>query len=73
MDTVKGVFFILFRNIRRVQMKVIAWIGLILSILNVLLKIIGISKGKDGAERLGNFVGTLVHSALTYFFYIYLF
>ncbi|NCI22145.1 hypothetical protein EJM73_19585 [Clostridium botulinum] len=54
-------------------MRIIAWIGLILSVLNVLLKIIGISKGKDGIERIGNFVGTLVHSALTYFFYIYLF
>ncbi|MBY7064375.1 hypothetical protein [Clostridium sporogenes] len=54
-------------------MKIIAWMGLVLSILNVMLKIIGISKGKDSAERLGNFAGTLVHSALTYFFYIYLF
>ncbi|HID0883048.1 hypothetical protein [Clostridium botulinum] len=54
-------------------MKIIAWMGLVLSILNVMLNIIGIAKGKDGAGRIGNFVGTLVHSTLTYFFYIYLF
>ncbi|KRU46300.1 hypothetical protein VT94_04740 [Clostridium sporogenes] len=71
MDTVTGVLFILCKG--GIKLKIIAWMGLVLSILNVMLKIIGISKGKDSAERLGNFAGTLVHSALTYFFYIYLF
>ncbi|EPS56464.1 hypothetical protein CF081_07780 [Clostridium botulinum] len=71
MDTVTGVLFILCKG--GIKLKIIAWMGLVLSILNVMLNIIGIAKGKDGAGRIGNFVGTLVHSTLTYFFYIYLF
>ncbi|CAM2841838.1 hypothetical protein [Clostridium sporogenes] len=54
-------------------MKVIAWIGLVISVLNVLLSIVNALTGKKIAHRIINFIGAMLYVPLVYFYYVYIF
>lgn len=71
MDTVTGVLFILFKG--GSKLKVIAWIGLVISVLNVLLSIVNALTGKKIAHRIINFIGAMLYVPLVYFYYVYIF
>ncbi|ENK1244738.1 hypothetical protein AB2063_002951 [Clostridium botulinum] len=54
-------------------MKVIAWIGLVISILNVLLSIVNTVTGKKIAYRIISFIGAMLYIPIVYFYYVYIF
>nr|WP_278002074.1 hypothetical protein [Clostridium botulinum] len=54
-------------------MRILAWIGFILSILNILASIANTVKGKTTASRIAGLIGTMLYMPPTYFFYMYLF
>lgn len=71
MDTVTGVLFNLFKG--GFKLKVIAWIGLVISILNVLLSIVNTVTGKKIAYRIISFIGAMLYIPIVYFYYVYIF
>ncbi|BDR82541.1 hypothetical protein [Clostridium tetani] len=54
-------------------MKILAWIGLVLVSLNVIVKLVGTFTEGKTSDRVMCFISTLIHISLLYFFYIYLF
>ncbi|GAA0081360.1 MULTISPECIES: hypothetical protein [Clostridium] len=54
-------------------MKIIAWIGLVISILNVLLSIVNTVAGKKTAYRIINFIGIMLYVPIVYFYCVYIF
>lgn len=71
MDTVTGVFIILFKG--GIKLKIIAWMGLVISILNVLLSISNAVTGKKIAHRIISLIGAMLYVPLVYFYYVYIF
>lgn len=54
-------------------MRLIAWLGLIITIVSVLFQLKGTFTEKEVSGRIANFIGMLMYSSLVYFFIMYLF
>ncbi|WP_154695196.1 hypothetical protein [Clostridium botulinum] len=54
-------------------MKILAWIGLVMAVLNSIIKLKQTFTDKEISSRVLYFIGTLIHSLLMYFFFMYLF
>ncbi|GAB6150709.1 hypothetical protein JCM1406_18790 [Clostridium novyi] len=54
-------------------MKILAWMGLAITTLNVVIKLIQTFTQERIRDRVLNFISTLVYISLSYFFIMYLF
>ncbi|EPY2274457.1 hypothetical protein ACXAUS_003356 [Clostridium sporogenes] len=54
-------------------MKTLAWIGLVMVILNVIIRLKQTFTEGEVSSRVLCFIGALIHSSLFYFFFMYLF
>ncbi|HBJ2609709.1 TPA: hypothetical protein LA750_001662 [Clostridium botulinum] len=54
-------------------MKILAWIGLVMVVLNVIIKLNQTFTEEKVSSRVFCFIGTLIYSSLLYFFFMYLF
>ncbi|KEI18217.1 hypothetical protein Z961_07810 [Clostridium haemolyticum NCTC 8350] len=66
-----GVFYL--RKKEGDIMKILAWMGLIITTLNVVIKLIQTFTQEKIRDRVLNFISTLVYISLSYFFIMYLF
>lgn len=71
MDTVMVSFLFCLKG--GIKLKIIAWIGLVISILNVLLSIVNTVAGKKTAYRIINFIGIMLYVPIVYFYCVYIF
>ncbi|MCD3206787.1 hypothetical protein G8T60_12040 [Clostridium botulinum C] len=54
-------------------MRILAYVGLVIEILNVIIKLKSTFTEKEISDRVSQFIGLLINGSLVYFFFIYLF